>query len=177
MKQIQQGAQCRLAKAKVEESVFARRRRQLREATEAQMQEQARRYMRLQEKKQRELAAEREWRRANVYVGTKDQKVVKKNAFSELRQKFLTAMTSQPPVEQLRPPIPIAEVITEGKSAVSIMKTNTKPKVAKSYEPRPARVAMPIITAASIDQARAGHLRPKLPLVGRGKTKIPQLRP
>jgi hypothetical protein len=143
---------------------------------EAQMQEQARRYMRLQEKKQRALAAEREWRRANVYIGTKDQKGPKKNSFSELRQKFLSAWTQpqQQQIEPLKPPVPIAEAVPEGLPGATVLQK--KPKAARSYDPAIVRVAMPIVTAASIDQVRAGHLRPKLPVVGRGKTKIPQLR-
>jgi hypothetical protein len=166
--EIQRGAQCRLAKAKVEESVLARRRRRLREEANARMREQARRYMLLQEKKQKALVAEREWRRANLYGGAKEQKG-RSNALSELRQKFLNALTQpQPERETLRPPIPIAEVVN-GPEEVQKVK-------AQSYDRQHVPVALPIVTSASVDQGRIGPLRSKLPIIGRGKTKIPQLR-
>jgi hypothetical protein len=167
--QIRQAAQCRMAKAMVEESALVRRRRQLREAAPVRIQDQARRYMRLQEKKQTALAAEREWRRANVYAGARDQKGAKKNSLSELRQKFLSALTQPPPrIESVRPPIQISDV--------AFPTQNRRTRAAQSLDAKWDRVTFPIIGSASIDQTRGGNWRPKLPIVGKGKTKIPQLR-
>jgi hypothetical protein len=166
--QIQRGAQWRLARAMVEESTLARRRRQLRDAAEARMQEQARVYMRLQERKQRALAAEREWRRANVYAGARDQRGNRKNPLSELRQKFLSALSQPPPqVEPLRAVVPIADV---GPAQ------NRRSRPAQSFDANYKRGTIPVITATSGDVARTGMLRWKLPIVGNGRTRIPQLR-
>jgi hypothetical protein len=66
---IKQNAQMRLAKAKDDESAFERRRQQLRQAKEAELQRQERNYLRLQEKKQKEFEERRKWLRENVYKG------------------------------------------------------------------------------------------------------------
>jgi hypothetical protein len=66
---IREKAQERLEKARRDESAFEPRRQKLRDAKEAEIQWEARNYMRLQERKQKALDEERRWRRENIYRG------------------------------------------------------------------------------------------------------------
>jgi hypothetical protein len=131
---ILERAQIRLEKVKRDGSAFEKRKRQLKEEKEAERQRQERSYMRLQERKQRALEAERRWRRENVYRGAGPGR---KNRLADLKEQ-LERLTAQVEVKPDPPPRRWFNV--------------------------------------SITRPVAQRNRYRLPVIGRGRTKIPCLR-
>jgi hypothetical protein len=121
-------------------------------------------YMKMQENKRREFEREQEQRRTLIYKDSQH-----KNTFSQLKREFLAGGGVQ--IQESRPPVPIGDVL----------KPLKPPSVAKSLDFRPP----PVTSAKTMPVRASDDRRPliakvapvvKLPVVGKGTTKLPLFR-
>ena len=161
-------AQERLRRLKGEETIFERRKRQLKEASDAEMQRKERRYMRLQERKRRKFEAEQRWRQQNIYGQQKDS--AEQQSFSSLRRKLMAAIDSPSataPAQKPTVPEPQKRILGSPKLLKVPPHTFAAPEIRKPVpEARKMRTEAPNVVRPVV----------KLPVVGKGRTKIPCLR-
>jgi hypothetical protein len=165
---VEQKAKERMAKIQGDATTFEKRKSQLRAVAQSKFQRQQRTYMQLQENKRRQFEREQQERREKIYKETQ-----RKNTFSQLKREFL-AGGGIPDNRASQPPAPIIEAV---RAAIP-----TKTAVTRSQELHPPPViSTKIIPAVRGSEDRRSMLaRPapvvKLPVVGKGKTKIPLYR-
>jgi hypothetical protein len=114
-------------------------------------------YMRLQERKQRAFEAEHR-RRTRIFAIPEKKK---KNGLSALRRKFLGSSGAPIQFDPGLVAVPEDAVVPR------------RPELVRSYEPRQALTRPRPIVAASLDPV---PLASRLPIVGKGKTRIPCFR-
>jgi hypothetical protein len=164
---IRLAARARLEQNRAGEAEWARRLRERRNAAEDDLQRQARAYMRIQERKQRAFEAENR-RRLRVYAAAvKPEK--RKNGLSALRRKFLGS--GGPPIQFDTDTMPPPMAVPDDALISKMLKPATI--VARSYQPRVGLTVAAPIVAASHDPGRRGS---RLPIIGKGKTRIPCFR-
>ena len=169
---VKQKAQQRLKRLKGEETMFERKKRQLKEASDAEMQRKERRYMRLQEKKRRKFEAEQRWRQQNIYGQHKEMS--EQQSFSALRRKLLAAIdspsgsvSSNTPVQATPTPAEPQKRILGSPKLLRPPHTIGIPQIRKPVpETQKSRTEVPKSMKALF----------KLPVVGNGRTRIPCLR-
>jgi hypothetical protein len=134
---------------------------ELRQAAEARIQRQARAYMRLQEAKQKAVQEEQRRRQAKIYGGA-PAKEKKRKGLNDLRRKFLG---SDDEFEPSVAPKPIIRV-----SKRSALPRLPKPmgRVARSLDDS----AAVLMTEPPAPPVRRSHL----PILGKGKTRIPMFK-
>jgi hypothetical protein len=154
---IEQKAKERMAKIKVAETDFERRRNKLRVVADSEFQKQQRQYMRLQEQKRKKYEAEQRKRKEQVYKETNRHP---KTSFSQLKKELLGQFGSE--IKENRPPASIAEIGSRKTSQSLDIGRKSRKKVGESIPRIPGMGARgPIV---------------KLPIAGKGKTKLPVYR-
>lgn len=200
--EIRKRAEVRMARLKGEETNMEKIRRERKEQAEAELQRKERTYMRLQEKKKKKFEEEQKWRREKIYGEKKEDK----NRFSQLRKKFIEAQQThgfstqneaKPPPVQAAPqqskPKSVQKIeqkiVAKEPTSVSppMLPTNkktTKPSSNKTVSSLPVNPTKAINNPpkpANSRNSQSKISRPlrcivRLPVVGKGRTRIPCLR-
>jgi hypothetical protein len=165
---VEQKAKERMAKIQGEASTFEKRRTQMRAVAQSKFQRQQRTYMQLQENKRRQFEREQQERREKIYKDTQ-----RKNTFSQLKKEFL-AGGGVPENRARQPPAPIIEAVR------AMIPTKTAVIRSQELHPRPVILTKVNAPVRASEDRRSMLARPapvvKLPVVGKGKTKIPLYR-
>jgi hypothetical protein len=161
---LEDNAKKRLQKLNGATTTFEVRRKQLKADSDSAFQRDQRRYMAIQEKKRKEFEKEQRERREKIYRAGQT-----KNTFSQLKREFMAGRPQE--ILESQPPAPLPEL---GKPI--------QPHVARSMEIAPGRVPprRPLVPVRATVDARSALARKapvvRLPVVGKGKTKIPLFR-
>jgi hypothetical protein len=152
---IEEKAKERMAKIRDAESDFERRRNKMRVVADSEFQRQQRQYMRLQEQKRRKYEEEQRKRKEQIYRDSQP-----KTSFSHLKKELLGQVG--PEVADSWAPAPIAEFGSSTTSQSLELDKKARKKVGESI-PRISGMGVrgPIV---------------KLPIAGKGKTKLPVYR-